>query len=214
MALFKILKGNSSALTNVPLNDGYAYFTPDDGRFYIDAALASPPSYYFQQATVNGQKIYRIEIESGALDDLDSNKKNLQSAVSDPTASGSGIQYISSITQNAQGVITATKSTVRNANAGQSGVVSTGDQVFAGSKSFNSALVARSDIILKPNSGTSNDSGDIVWQYGNNNEKMRIWSNDTYTAKSGPNFRVYKEDGTSLYTGTLPLADGTGASGT
>lgn len=39
MALFKILKGESSRIdTSVtPYHNGYAYFTPDDGGFYIDA---------------------------------------------------------------------------------------------------------------------------------------------------------------------------------
>lgn len=39
MALFKILKGDSSRidLTTTPFHDGYAYFTPDDGGFYIDS---------------------------------------------------------------------------------------------------------------------------------------------------------------------------------
>ncbi len=39
MALFKILKGDSSRIdTSVtPFHDGYAYFTPDDGGFYIDS---------------------------------------------------------------------------------------------------------------------------------------------------------------------------------
>ena len=44
MALFKILRGNSSKLfnssggisTTVPFNDGYCYFTPDNKKFYID----------------------------------------------------------------------------------------------------------------------------------------------------------------------------------
>ena len=44
MALFKILRGNSSNLFNsngsissaVPFNDGYCYFTPDNKKFYID----------------------------------------------------------------------------------------------------------------------------------------------------------------------------------
>ena len=41
MALFKILKGDSSRidLNTTPFHDGYAYFTPDDGGFYIDAEL-------------------------------------------------------------------------------------------------------------------------------------------------------------------------------
>lgn len=38
MALFKILKGESANLKKVKATDGYAYFTPDDGKFYIDIA--------------------------------------------------------------------------------------------------------------------------------------------------------------------------------
>lgn len=39
MALFKILKGDSSRIdmSITPFHDGYAYFTPDDGGFYIDS---------------------------------------------------------------------------------------------------------------------------------------------------------------------------------
>lgn len=41
MALFKILRGDSSRidLETTPFHDGYAYFTPDDGGFYIDAEV-------------------------------------------------------------------------------------------------------------------------------------------------------------------------------
>lgn len=43
MAIFKILKGASSRIdtTSTPFNEGYAYFTPDDGGFYIDAVVNS-----------------------------------------------------------------------------------------------------------------------------------------------------------------------------
>lgn len=39
MALFKILRGDSSRISTdiTPFHDGYAYFTPDDGGFYIDS---------------------------------------------------------------------------------------------------------------------------------------------------------------------------------
>ena len=39
MALFKILKGDSSRISTdvTPFHDGYAYFTPDDGGYYIDS---------------------------------------------------------------------------------------------------------------------------------------------------------------------------------
>ena len=36
MALFKILRGGVDTLKNQPINDGWAYFTPEDGKFYID----------------------------------------------------------------------------------------------------------------------------------------------------------------------------------
>lgn len=39
MALFKISKGNSVDLAKQSLNEGYAWFTPDDGKFYIDAKI-------------------------------------------------------------------------------------------------------------------------------------------------------------------------------
>lgn len=39
MSLFKILRGPSSRISmdTTPFHDGYAYLTPDDGGFYIDA---------------------------------------------------------------------------------------------------------------------------------------------------------------------------------
>lgn len=41
MSLFKILRGDSSRIDTdtTPFHDGYAYFTPDDGKFYIDAVV-------------------------------------------------------------------------------------------------------------------------------------------------------------------------------
>ena len=52
-----------------------------------------------------------------------SHYKTVQSAVSDPTASGSGLEYIATISQDANGVIAATKSTVQDATVSQKGVV-------------------------------------------------------------------------------------------
>lgn len=36
MALFKIFRGNSKKLPEVPVKDGYAYFCMDDGTFWVD----------------------------------------------------------------------------------------------------------------------------------------------------------------------------------
>ena len=82
MALFKVLRGESRTIdkNNVnkpPFVDGYAYFTPDDSRFYIDVQLDSAPSHYYDSETVNGKTIYRIEIESLPLSELYNTKTNV-----------------------------------------------------------------------------------------------------------------------------------------
>ncbi len=51
--------------------------------------------------------------QDGDGNTISSTYKKTQTAVSDPSASGSGVTYIATISQNAQGVISATKSTVR-----------------------------------------------------------------------------------------------------
>lgn len=38
MALFKINKGLSANLSKQKAKEGFAYFTPDDGKFYVDIA--------------------------------------------------------------------------------------------------------------------------------------------------------------------------------
>lgn len=70
MALFKILKGDSNNLPEVKATEGYAYFTPDDGRFYIDidssdTAVVGGSS---QEVNADGQSVNRICINSFVLD--------------------------------------------------------------------------------------------------------------------------------------------------
>lgn len=59
---------------------------------------------------------------------LNTNKKGVQTAVSDPTASGNSATFIDTISQNTQGVISATKKTVRSASQSQSGLMSSADK--------------------------------------------------------------------------------------
>lgn len=61
------------------------------------------------------------------------------------------------------------------------------------------------DIILGTSSTTSDDSGDIVFRYGNGSEKSRIWTANEYTTIMGPNYRVYDTSGTQLYSGRLQI---------
>lgn len=41
MALFKVLRGNKTNLPQQELHDGYAWYTTDEGGFYIDAEVSS-----------------------------------------------------------------------------------------------------------------------------------------------------------------------------
>lgn len=65
-----------------------------------------------------------------------------------------------------------------------------------------------SELHLKTTSSSSNDSGDIVWFYGNGQEKARIWTADSPTTINDGrlNFRCYKSDGTALSSGKLATA--------
>ena len=67
--------------------------------------------------------------------------KKIQTAVSSPAASNTDISFIDTVSQDTQGKITATKKTVRDASASQSGIVSIGVQTFAGNKTFNGNVV-------------------------------------------------------------------------
>lgn len=59
----------------------------------------------------------------------DSSKyKTTQAAKSSPSTSGTSIEFIDTISQNTQGVITATKKSVRNASQSQSGLMSSSDK--------------------------------------------------------------------------------------
>lgn len=78
----------------------------------------------------------------------------------------------------------------------------------AGDTMTGALSMAGQDICLKTSDSSSDDSGDIVWFYGNGQEKSRIWTANDYTAASGPNYRVYKKDGTSLASGRLLISTG------
>lgn len=53
--------------------------------------------------------------------------KTTQTAVADPSADGEGVEFIDSITQNTNGVITPHKKTVQSASASQAGLMSAAD---------------------------------------------------------------------------------------
>lgn len=67
MALFQILRGKAANLAGKAFHDGYAYLTPDDGAFYIDAETdgeqkrihINPNDYTVEQNNSLHQKVWR-----------------------------------------------------------------------------------------------------------------------------------------------------------
>lgn len=90
--------------------------------------------------------------------------KKIQTAVSSPAASDTekDISFIDTVSQDTQGKITATKKTVRDASASQSGVVSIGTQTFAGEKTLNDKTHFSKGFDLKTSSGSAQFNASTV----------------------------------------------------
>ena len=65
--------------------------------------------------------------------------------------------------------------------------------------------IAGNELHMGTTSSSSNDSGDIVWYFGNGQEKSRLWMNDAPTDSDNGrlNYRVYKSDGTQILSQRL-----------
>ena len=82
-----------------------------DGKIGIGTLTPSTALHVIGDITASG-------LTASQAVSTDANKKLVSTnlTVSDPTASGTGITYIATISQSAVGKITATKSTVRSAS--------------------------------------------------------------------------------------------------
>lgn len=87
-----------------------------------------------------------------------SGKKSTQAAVSDPTASGTGVEFISGISQNAQGVISPSKKTVRTMGAASSSAAGSTGLVPAPA-SGKQAQFLRGDATWQTPTDTKNTAG-------------------------------------------------------
>ena len=92
----------------------------------------------------------------------DATYKKIQTAVPSPKASNTDISFIDTVSQDTQGKITATKKTVRDASASQSGVVSTGTQTFAGEKTLNNKTHFSKGFDLKTDNGNAQFNANTV----------------------------------------------------
>ena len=89
MALFKILRGPSSGLKDLPINDGWCYYTPDTGLFYIDyngtriplnAKDAQTLSGASLAQTLNSEGLDKEILSAAAVDEIKNNLELLIAA--------------------------------------------------------------------------------------------------------------------------------------
>lgn len=117
------------------LSDGFAFVGFDSGGGQGGGGM-DPDDYYDKAETdslLSGKSDtnhthddrYYTEAET---DIKLSGKKDTQRAVSDPAADGTGATFIDTLSQDAQGVISPHKRTVRSATSSQSGLMSSGDK--------------------------------------------------------------------------------------
>ena len=105
---------DGSATATIALTTGN--YTAKKGDVVIDSSSA-------REYIWNGSKW-----ELFGVDNISSYKLK-QTAVTSPNASSTAIAFIDTISQDANGVITATKKTVQNATTGQAGVVKVGSNI-------------------------------------------------------------------------------------
>ena len=84
-----------------------------------------------------------------------------------------------------------------------------GEITISGSTTYGANLTLKGgDLVLSTPIGSSNDSRDIVFNYGNGNEKARLWMQNTPTSTNADlrlQYRVKDTNGTNLITGGIQL---------
>ena len=80
MSLFKVFKGNKSNLNSQTKHDGYAWYTVDEGGFYIDAENSSN---VVERKKINDADNITVESESFQSSNLKTILEGLDNKVSD-----------------------------------------------------------------------------------------------------------------------------------
>lgn len=114
-----------------------------------------------------------------------------------------GLEFISDVEQDADGVISPTKKSVQKASASQMGVVSIGAQTFAGIKTFKDGIVVdkTNGVSWDKQKITENDSSSLIFTYTNSDTNMvsNYLKIDRYSIiPRSPNDSEYGIDGITL----------------
>ena len=175
LALFKIAKGSASNLSTSTISkkpiEGYCWFTTDDGRFYIDTSTST------NNAVIGTNRIAINGVHTA----------------SNSWTAGSSAGPTLSITIND---ITSTAAAIPSASATASGIVTTGNQIFAGIKTFSNN--GQYPIIrFKPAHSTNNGND----TYGPASIFINAGSSSV-VSKNNMQFRMYSPTSTSDTTYT------------
>lgn len=150
------------------------------------------------------------------ISSLKTGKKDVQTAVSDPTASGNALSFIDTISQDTQGKVTVSKKTVQNASTSQKGIVQTYTSLASDSDASHvptrgavnalqeSLAKAQADIAeLQKSSGGGTVTGGIRkatdWIYGVSSQQIRAIT-------SSSNYVYYKITNGCKYPIMIPCA--------
>ena len=133
-----------------------------------------------------------------------------------PTTSGSGAMGVFGFETKSGRILLATypSSTAGNemlyfnyySNTTLSGSTNKIDQKMCWDGASGSLALYGGNYILGTPDSSSNDSSDILFVYGNTNEKARLWTENSYSSGLGINWRVCNTSGTTIWTGKLQLA--------
>jgi len=148
--LFEYELNNSSFTAEqwATINSGITSSSITDAINALDVASAGGNGKYIKAISETNGKISATEgtidssissgssnpVTGGAVYTALSGKKDTQTAKSSPSASGNAYQFIDTITQDANGEITATKKSVRSASTSQTGIVQLSNS-YSGSSS-------------------------------------------------------------------------------
>jgi hypothetical protein len=151
LALFKILKGASGDLGTSTNSkhaiEGYCYFTPDNGKFYIDIAGKA------------GDNVTPV---------IGTNRIPLNAEVADKLRDAPVITYVTKdgdtnknvhIRLNVGGHVIESDDPIPVANSTHTGLVSLGGQTFYGTKTFNSSPVFSNSATLGADKAIKNSDG-------------------------------------------------------
>ena len=143
-----------------------------------------------------------------------SGKKNTQSAVSDPAASGTSLTFIDSISQNAQGVITPTKKTVSDMGAASSSAAGTHGLVPAPAKGDQGKFLNGAGAWATPtdtkNTAGSTDSSSKLFLIGATSQAANPQTYSQDTAYVGTDGCLYSNSKKVVTDVTFSVDESTG----